>query len=81
MGNPDVILLHGGTNDVSNRGKSIAIHPNYPTYGDADYSKSMCPTDAEMAAVFATADAVTSWEGLLLLNDTSFVEAYVSSSR
>lgn len=77
MGNPDVILLHGGTNDVGNRGKSIAIHPNYPTYGHADYSKSMCPTDAEMAAVFATADAVTSWEGLLLLNDTSFVEAYV----
>ena len=77
MGNPDVILLHGGTNDVGNRGKSIAVHPNYPTYGASDYSKSMCPTDAEMAAVFAAADAVTTWDELLLLNDTSFVEAYV----
>ena len=77
MGNPDVILLHGGTNDVGNRGKSIAVHPNYPTYGASDYSKSMCPTDAEMAAVFAAADAVTTWDGLLTLNDTSFVEAYV----
>ena len=77
MGNPDVILLHGGTNDVGNRGKSIAVHPNYPTYGASDYSKSMCPTDAEMAAVFAAADAVTTWDGLLALNDTSFVEAYV----
>ena len=77
MGNPDVILLHGGTNDVGNRGKSIAVHPNYPTYGASNYSKSMCPTDAEMAAVFATADAVSTWDGLLTLNDTSFVEAYV----
>jgi lysophospholipase L1-like esterase len=77
MGNPDVILLHGGTNDVSNRGKSIAIHPNYPTYGHADYLKSMCPTDNEMAALFATADAATTWDDVLALNDTSFVEAYV----
>ena len=77
MGNPDVILLHGGTNDVGNRGVSIAVHPNYPTYGATGYSRSMCPTDEEMAAVFAAADAVTTWDGLLTLNDTSFVEAYV----
>jgi hypothetical protein len=76
MGNPDVILLHGGTNDCSNRGKSIAVHPNYPTYGGSGYSSSMCPTDAEMAAVFSTVDAATTWEALVALNDTSFVEAY-----
>ncbi len=76
MGNPDVILLHGGTNDCSNRGKSIAVHPNYPTYGGSGYSQSMCPTDSEMAAVFATVDAATTWDQLLALNDTSFVEAY-----
>lgn len=76
MGNPDVILLHGGTNDVGNRGKSIAVHPNYPTYGGSGYSQSMCPTDAEMAAVFSTVDAATTWEALVALNDTSFVEAY-----
>ncbi|MBQ7342513.1 MAG: hypothetical protein IJW42_04575 [Alistipes sp.] len=77
MGNPDVIILHGGTNDVGNRGKSIAVHPNYPIYGATDYTKDMCPTDAELAAVFAAADAETTWDGLLELNDTSFVEAYV----
>ena len=76
MGEPDVILLHGGTNDCSNRGKTIAVHPNYPTYGGSGYSQSMCPTDAEMAAVYATADAATTWDALLALNDTSFVEAY-----
>ncbi len=76
MGNPDVILLHGGTNDVGNRGKSIAVHPNYPTYGGSGYSQSMCPTDAEMAAVFSTVDAATTWDALVALNDTSFVEAY-----
>ena len=76
MGNPDVILLHGGTNDVGNRGVTIAVHPNYPTYGGSGYSKSMCPTDAEMSAVYATADAATTWEQLVALNDTSFVEAY-----
>jgi hypothetical protein len=36
MGNPDVILLHGGTNDVSNRGKSISIYPGYPIYKASD---------------------------------------------
>ena len=76
VGNPDVILLHGGTNDVSNRGKSIAVHPNYPTYGASDYAKTICPTEAEMSAVFATVDAATTWDEVLALNDTSFVEAY-----
>ena len=77
VGNPDVILLHGGTNDVGNRGKSIAVHPNYPIYGASNYSTTMSPTDEEMAAVFATAATATSWDEVLKLNDTSFVEAYV----
>ncbi len=76
MGDPDVILLHGGTNDVGNRGVSIAVHPNYPTYGGTGYTKDMCPTDEELAAVFSTVDAATTWDQLLALNDTSFVEAY-----
>ena len=76
MGNPDVILLHGGTNDVSNRGKSISLYPDYPIYGASDYDRSKCPTDAEMSAVFSTVDAATTWDQLLALNDTTFVEAY-----
>ena len=76
MGNPDVILLHGGTNDVGNRGKSIALYPGYPTYGGTGYSQTACPTEAEVKSVCATADAATSWDKLLALNDTSFVEAY-----
>ena len=77
MGNPDVILLHGGTNDVSNRGKSISLYPGYPIYGASGYDNSKVPTDAEMSAVYARADAATTWDQLLALNDTTFVEAYV----
>lgn len=77
MGNPDVILLHGGTNDVSNRGKSISIYPGYPIYKADDYSESACPTDAEMKVVFDAADAATTRAQIEALDDTSFVYAYV----
>ncbi len=77
MGNPDVILLHGGTNDVSNRGKSISIYPGYPIYKASDYDESACPTDAEMKVVFDAADAATTRAQIEALDDTSFVYAYV----
>ena len=77
MGNPDVILLHGGTNDVSNRGKSISIYPGYPIYKADDYSESACPTDAEMKVAFDTADAATTRADIEALDDTTFVYAYV----
>ena len=77
MGNPDVILLHGGTNDVSNRGKSISIYPGYPIYKASGYSESACPTDAEMKVAFDEADAATTRAQIEALDDTTFVYAYV----
>ena len=77
MGNPDVILLHGGTNDVSNRGKSISIYPGYPIYKASDYDESACPTDAEMKKAFDTADAAATRAEIEALDDTTFVYAYV----
>ncbi len=75
MGDPDVILFHGGTNDVNKAG--IALHPNYPKYKDSDYNASACPTDAEMKALFDKADATTTYEQSQTLEETSFMEAYV----
>ena len=77
MGNPDVILLHGGTNDVSNRGKSISIYPGYPIYKASGYNASACPTDAEMKVVFDEADAATTRAQIEAIDDTTFVYAYV----
>ena len=76
MGNPDVILLHGGTNDCSNRGKSIALYPGYPTYGGTGYSQTACPTEAEVKSVCAKGAALTTRAQIEALNDTTFVEAY-----
>lgn len=75
MGSPDVILVHGGTNDVSSRGYNeakVTLYKDLPTNGAA------YPTDAQFAEVFAAADAVKdSRSALEKLPDTSFVEAYV----
>ncbi len=77
MGNPDVILLHGGTNDCSNRGKSIALYPGYPTYGGSGYDKTACPTKDVIQSKCASAAALTTRDQILALNDTTFVEAYI----
>lgn len=70
MGNPDVILINGGTNDCSNRGE-VSLYPNYAIDGSA------CPTDEEMATVFSAADAATTRAALEALPDDYFVHAYV----
>ena len=81
MGDPDVILLHGGTNDVSSRGNAsngqIRLHPSLPIYHDTGYSASAHPTDAQMEAIYALADAATTRAQVEALKDTSFAEAYV----
>jgi hypothetical protein len=77
MGNPDVIILHGGTNDCSNRGKSIALYPGYPTYSGTGYNNAACPTEAEIKTMCDNAAALTTRDAILKLNDTTFVEAYI----
>ncbi|MBP3482243.1 MAG: hypothetical protein J6K28_02485 [Alistipes sp.] len=74
VGNPDVILIHGGTNDVSGRG-SVSLYPNYAIAGET------YPSDAEFAACFATADAAETREAIEALDDTCFVNAYIKLIR
>ena len=77
LGDPDVIIFHGGTNDVRNKAKTVALYPGYPVYLASGYSAAKTPTDAEMKVVFDKADAVTTYEESQTLTDTSFVEACV----
>lgn len=70
MGNPDVILIHGGTNDVSGRGE-VSLYPNFAIDGAA------CPDDTIFADCFATAEAATSRSAIEELDDTCFVNAYI----
>lgn len=77
LGNPDVIIFYGGTNDVRNKAKTVALYPGHPVYLASGYDASACPTDAEMKVVYDLADATTTYEESQTLNDTTFVEACV----
>lgn len=70
MGNPDVILIHGGTNDVSGRGE-VSLYPGFAINGTA------IPDDNTFAKCFATAEAATSRSAIEALDDTCFVNAYI----
>uniref|UniRef100_UPI004055F572 GLUG motif-containing protein n=1 Tax=Alistipes sp. TaxID=1872444 RepID=UPI004055F572 len=76
LGNPDVILMHGGTNDVKTS-RPISLFPGYPANNASNYDKDACPTDEELKQVFDIADAATTYTEAQALNDTTFVEAYV----
>ena len=75
MGDPDVIIFHGGTNDVN--GKNLALYPGYPLYSASGYSETKTPTDAELKVVFDKADAVTTLAAAEALEDATFMQACV----
>ena len=70
IGNPDVILLHGGTNDWAHNDNRL-----YP--GSAMCKTATPPTDDDMEIMFATADAATTREEIEALDDTTFCTAYI----
>ena len=70
MGNPDVILIHGGTNDVSGRGE-VSLYPNFAIDG------GVCPDDNVFAECFAKAEAAKSRSEIEALDDTCFINAYI----
>lgn len=80
LGDPDVVIIHGGTNDCTKYSESHATYPGqyranmYPGYTGMT---STLPTDAEFEAVYASAEAATTWEEITALEDGYFIHAYV----
>lgn len=83
IGNPDVVLIHGGTNDCSKHSADYAPRPGfyradmYPGDAYAGMAPDSIPTDAEFKAVFDAAESAATWENLVALEDGYFVHAYV----
>ena len=83
LGNPDVVLIHGGTNDCSKHSADYAPRPGfyradmYPGEAYAGMAPTSLPTDAEFKTVYDAAEAATTWDQLVALEDTYFIHAYV----
>lgn len=70
MGNPDVIVIHGGTNDyVHYYGEKLAA--------DIDMRSSERPSDEIMNELYAAADACTTLEQAEALCYDTFCESYI----
>ena len=69
MGNPDIILLWGGTNDYT---------ANKILYGSTTCQEATsAPSTSDLGAVFATVDAATTMDKAEALSDLTFFEAYI----
>lgn len=83
LGNPDIIFIHGGTNDCSKHSADYAPRPGfyradmYPGDAYAGMAPSTLPTTAEFKAVYDAAEAADTWEKIVALEDGYFVHAYV----
>ena len=71
VGNPDIVLIHGGTNDWA--------HNDCPLYpGDeVKCHNAEAPGEDVYSSVFAKADAAASYDDAAGLPDTDFLSAYV----
>lgn len=83
LGNPDVVLIHGGTNDCTKHSADYAPRPGfyradmYPGEAYAGMAPAAIPTADEFKSVYDAAEAATNWEDILALEDGYFVHAYV----
>ena len=75
-GRPDIILIHGGTNDWAHNADPLA--PGVAIRNDASniYGGS-APSESVMASIYATADAAKTRSEVNALPDGTFCEAYV----
>lgn len=69
VGNPDIVLVHGGTNDY---GHNVDLLAEGVEMRSAD-----APSDESFAKMFATADAATTRAEIEALDDTTFCTAYI----
>lgn len=73
MGQPDIILIHGGTNDYAHNVDELAP-------GVAMRSTT-APSDSILNSLFETAEAAKTLSDAEKLNDTTFCEAYIKLIR
>ena len=73
VGRPDIVLVHGGTNDHGHNVDNLA--PNYPMRSET------MPSKAQMDAVYSVADRAVGFEAIAALPDTTFCEAYCKLLR
>ena len=83
LGNPDVVLIHGGTNDCTKHSADYAPRPGmyradmYPGDAYSGMAPSAIPAADEFKAVFDAAEAADTWEKIIALEDGYFIHAYV----
>ena len=73
VGRPDIVLIHGGTNDHGHNVDNLA--PNYPMRSET------MPGKALMDAVYSVADKAVGFDAIAALPDTTFCEAYCKLLR
>lgn len=71
IGNPDIVLIHGGTNDWAH-GDNCPLYP-----GSIDCHDATAPSSEQLAAIYAPADAATTREEIETLAHNDFCSAYV----
>ena len=69
VGDADIVLIHGGTNDWNKKAVSLV--------DDVSIRSTTAPTDTQMAPIFAAADAATTRAEIEALNDQTFCQAYI----
>lgn len=69
VGNPDIVLIHGGTNDYG--------HNVDPLAEGVDIRSADAPSDEAFAEMFAKADAAVTRAEVEALDDTTFCTAYI----
>lgn len=73
-GHPDIILLHGGTNDWAHNCDPLA--PGVQIRNDSNSYLGHAPSTTQMNSIFAVADAAITRPEVNALPDATFFEAY-----
>lgn len=73
VGHPDIIIIHGGTNDYG--------HNVDPLAPGITMRSSSAPSDTVLEPLFAAADAAVTYEQAKALNDTTLCEAFMKLIR
>ena len=71
IGNPDIVLIHGGTNDWAH-GDNCPLYP-----GSIDCHDAAAPSSDQLAEIYALADAAKTREEIEALAHNDFCSAYV----